>query len=42
MSRNLKEDAQMAKDRGNACLSAKDYDGAIKEYTQVRHFVIVK
>jgi hypothetical protein len=31
-----KELAQAAKAKGNACLSAKDFDGAIKHYTEVR------
>jgi len=31
-----KELAQAAKAKGNASLSAKDFDGAIKHYTEVR------
>ena len=34
MSRDYKQDAVEAKNRGNACLSAKDFDGAIDHYSQ--------
>lgn len=33
---SAKELAAAAKARGNACLTAKDFDGAIEAYTEVR------
>ncbi len=35
MSRDLKQDALDAKNRGNACLGDKDFDGAIDNYSLV-------
>jgi stress-induced-phosphoprotein 1 len=38
MSRNLHDDAEDAKTRGNECLKNEDFDGAIKWYSQALDF----